>query len=34
MRWKISGWQGDETRGVNMAGVIGSNIIVWDVEKK
>jgi hypothetical protein len=33
MRWKISGWQGDETRGVNMAGVIGSNIIVWDVEK-
>lgn len=33
MRWKISGWQGDETRGENMAGVIGSNIIVWDVEK-
>jgi len=28
MRWKISGWQGDETRGENMAGVIGSNIIV------
>jgi hypothetical protein len=31
MRWKIRGWQGDETRGENMGRVISSNILVWDV---